>query len=267
MLRVMPPWLQRLVGGAITKGLGTSVDTEQNRNVDGVNLRFPGGDVSNVAPIVPTALGPIGAERRIIRGPAESDASYAERLRAWWDSHATRGGPYALLTQLFPYFRDLFLVPIEVVGNTGIRTLLDTGGNITRDRILWGGSPTSLADGTNKWARIWIMFNLSGTTIDVPLLDSGGVPVTTEAGEVILVTISIFALTAADKELLCAVPREWSAAHIDSVRVILLYPGAELWGYRTTDDPGSLKTIGTWADNDPSPGQVWQATDPIDILC
>ena len=257
MTQLSPPWLRRAVGGALMQSLGVPVETESDRNVEGVDIRFPrqGGH--------PEALSVLAQERRIIRGPGEGPVSFADRLRAWWDSHLTRGGAYALLGQMFPYFRDFLNVPIEVVANSGTRVLLDTAGNITRDSIVWTG------DGQYplKWARTFIMVNMTTTELSVPLLTESGIPVLTESGLPILVEVSIFSLGQAEEDILCAVPVDWNAAHVDEVTLFLLHPGAELWGYRTTTDPGSGASIGTWADDDPTPGQVWQTTDPIVIEC
>ncbi len=253
MLRVSPPWLRRIVGAAVMEGFGVPIDTETDRNTEGVELRFP--NVSH-----PDALGFTGRERRILRGPIEPAASYIVRLRKWWDSHRGRGGPYALLNQLFGYFTGFPVTPMEVVSNTGQRHLIDTSGNITRDSIIWDGDgqlPT-------KWARIWVMIN--DATLAVPLLTESGEEITTESGETILIVVPITTLTPADEDVFCAVPREWSAAHIDEMHVVLLFGGAELWGYRTTDDPLSGGSIGTWDDSDPTPGQTWTA-GAIDILC
>lgn len=256
ILRVCPPWLRRTVGTAVMKSLGVQIDTEIDRDVDGVGLRFPN-------PNQPDALGFLGRERRILRGPAEPAANFAIRLRTWWDAHSTRGGPYALLGQMFPYLAGTIDAPVEVVGNSGIRHLVDANGVITRDSIDWNG------DGNypTKWARFWVMIN--SATLTLPLVTESGEPVLTESGEQVLTVSQITAANITDeqKEIVCAVPREWSAAHIDEVHVILLFDGGELWGYRTTTDPASGTTIGTWADTDPSPGQVWQSEDPADILC
>lgn len=245
-LSVVPPWLRRTVGGALVESIGVQLDAETDRNVDGVNLRFPSADR-------PTALGYLGRERRIIRGPAESDASYAARLLIWLDSHAIRGGPYALLTQLHAYFLDSMNVPIRLIASSGLRHSMDANGTIVRDTIDWN------ADGEypNKWARIWLLFQINDTVIDVPLLDESGVPIVTEAGEPILTSVSIYALDDATKDILCAVPREWSAAHIDEIHIVLMPPGSELWG-----------TPGIWDDTDPTPGQIWSSgNDAVSFLC
>jgi len=252
ILLISPPWLRRRIGGAIMRSLGVPIDTETDRNVDGVELRFPNA-------LQPDALGFLGRERRILRGPGEDAATFAGRLRTWWDAHRARGGPYELLRQLRAFFLPTLSIDFTVVGNSGIRHVIDTAGVITRDIVAWNG------DGNypTKWARIWLLFPLDDATFPIPLVTESGEPILTEGGEAIIVTIAIDALTPSDIELICAVPREWSAAHIDEIHIILLPPGGELWGFTADGDP-----VGTWADDDPTPGQIWGGADePVDILC
>ena len=254
ILRIVPPWLRRDIGGAYLSSIGEVVDEHVDRAAAGVSLRFPNGSRTD-------ALSLIGAERKILRGPGEDSVTYAARLRKWLDSHRTRGGAYALLEQLYEYFRASLSVPMEVVGNSGVRVLVDSDGNITRDTILWGG------DGTANWARIWVMINLPDTDLPVPILDANGEPVLDGGGNPTFTDVDIFSLTDAERELLCAVPRAWSAAHIDQTRVVLLHPDSELWGYRDTTHPPSGGTVGTWDVDDPTASQVWQPTDPVIIEC
>lgn len=233
------------------ESLGVPLESLVDSTVDGVELRFPDKDQ-------PDALGYIGRERRIIRGVGEPDISFAARLRIWWDSHSIRGGPYALLDQLYAYFKDSLNLPMQVVGNSGVRHSVDSAGVITRDSIVWNGDGEYPA----KWARIWIMIPLPDATFPVQLTTESGDPVFTESGETLFVSADVFALSAEAIQMICAVPREWSAAHIDEIHVVLLPPGTELWGYEADGTP-----VGTWADTDPTPGQIWPVLDPIDILC
>ena len=252
--QLCPPWLQRAIGEAYLGGIGQVIDCHIDRIVDAVRQRFPNGSRTD-------ALAAIGRERRVLRGPGEDSVTYARRLRKWWDLHRTRGNSRTLLEQLFDYFAASLSVSMEVVDGNGKRHLVSPAGSITEDAILWD------ADGTGKWARAWVMINLLDTNLPVPILDENGEPVLDGAGDPTFILVDIFALTATEEALVCAVPRSWSAAHIEKTTVVLLHPGAELWGYRTTTDPGSGQSIATWADDDPSPGQVWQPTDPVQIEC
>lgn len=212
------------------EGMGERIEALVDRTTESLRKRFPSGDS-------PEALGFLGRERRILRGPGETSAGFAERLLTWWDAHATRGGPYALLTQMWAFFKDSNNVPITLIANSGLRHDVDVDGNITQSvQTGWTG------DGLypDKWARIFLIFSLDTATISVPLLDGTGTPVLDSNGDPILTAVSIYALTDAEKEIICAVPREWNAAHIDKIYIILLPPGGYVFGFPPVQfgDPG-----------------------------
>ncbi len=118
MLDACPPWLRRTRGAALMGAFGAVLDTLSQRAAEGVRLRFPGFDVD--------ALPMHGRERRIQRGPLETDERYAARLWGWRQAHRGRGGPYALLEQLRAYFADSPR-QIDVVYHSGTRRSLVTG--------------------------------------------------------------------------------------------------------------------------------------------
>lgn len=160
-----------------------------------------------------------------------------------------------MLTQLHQFFLASNNIQMDLVANSGTRHIVGTDGAIARDSITWSG------DGQYpiKWARVFLFFNLTGTTVSLPLITESGEEVLTESGEQVLVTLSIYSLTASEREIFCAVPREWNAAHIDRVYINLLPPDGELWGYP--------QPVGTWASNDPSPGQVWGGNEVVQFIC
>lgn len=249
MKRVSPPWLRRLVGGAIMEGIGTPVDTEVDRNVEGVELRFPGG--SNGVAIHPDALALIGRERRILRGPGELDGTFALRLRKWWDAHRTRGNAFALLQQMHDFFLATNNVPIQYIANSGTSVTIAADGTFTRSIIAgWSGD----GEYPLKWARFFLVFFLDSDTFSFPLVTEGGEPILTEGGESILVTVALTALTAADIDVICSVPREWSAAHIDRIYLVLIPSGGKAWG---------LPVGIAWGDG----GLVWGGDDAVTFTC
>jgi hypothetical protein len=237
--KITPPWLQRSVGGRVMRALASVVDDHVDRLVFGVRLRFPGFDVDDIDP---DALALIGRERRILRGPAEAPATYAARLRTWWDAHRGRGGPYALLEQLRAFFLGTLEVRMDVVAQSGTRYWMDEDGVITRDAIEWDG------DGTGKWARVWVFFYL--TTLPASLVTHAGDRLVTHAGDV-LTGESLLggAISDEDAAMFTAIPREWSAAHIDKTTVVLLAGDAVLVGYppRLVGDPPETVTPETAA--------------------
>ena len=101
----------------------------------------------------------------------------------------------------------------------------------------------------------FLLFYLDGTTLDIPLETENGEPVLTESGESVLSTVSIYSLASEDIDLICSVPREWSAAHIDKVYITLIPGGGVAWGV-----PPTL----SWGQ----PGLTWgQGDSPVQITC
>lgn len=234
--RVSPPWLRRLVGAAVLEGIGDEIETQIDRTVEGLRKRFP--DAAS-----PEALGFLGRERRILRGPGEDGVTYAARLIQWWDSHLLRGGPFALLTQLHQFFLASNNVPITLIYNSGTSLVIDIIGAITR-----GSIPGWTGDGEfpNKWARFVIIFELTTSAFAVPMTTEGGDEIFTEDGQTLLADVSIYALVAEDFELICSVPREWNAAHVDKILIVLLPPGGIVWGF----PPADWGDVGlTWGGN------------------
>ena len=242
VLRLSPPWLRRVVGASIMQGMGEQIDTEVDRNVEGVELRFPGG--AHGLAIHPEALGLVGRERRILRGPGELDETYAARLRKWWDSHRTRGGAYALLGQMFEYFLATNNVPITYVSNTGTsQARVDSSGVITRGTFT-SGTWTGDGELPSKWSRFFLFFELASDAFGTVLTTESGEIITTESGEPVIAEVALSALSAEDIEIFCAVPREWSAAHIDRIYFVILPVNGIAWGF-----PSTLK----WGDA----GRTW----------
>lgn len=245
--RATPPWLQRSVAARFLDAIGVELDALAEDTAAGAGLRFPRGDGDELA------LALVGRERRIRRGPGESAATYASRLLPWWDAHRTRGNAFALLRQLYAFFRDTLNVRMDVVYHSGTRRWVDQAGEITADSITWG------ADGSDQWSQVWLFFWLPEAPLSILTTLEGDVLVTLEGDT--LVTLGGTTLLGSDPvvvgETLRAIPREWSAAHVLRISIVLIWPEAELWGY----PPG-----GTWADDDPAPGQVWQTEDPVILL-
>lgn len=219
LLSRVPPWLRRTFGGRIVRGLADPFDALAERTRESAAARFP--DASR-----PDALAAIGKERRILRGPREDGATYASRLLSWWDDHRGRGGPYALARQLYLFWRTALGVDFEIVGANGIRHSVDgQTGAVVRDVIDWtgGGDPS-------QWAQLWIFFHVTG--LSASWITDGGEFVITDAGDqIVFDVLSGGALTDDEAEEFRAVPREWSAAHVKRITIVLLYGNGWVLGY------------------------------------
>jgi len=130
ILKVSPPWLRRTQGGALMQSFGKAIDGIVDRSIEAVAVRFP-------STTYPGALPLISRDRRIRRGPQESDANFAARVLTWWTDHRTRGGPRALLRQLRAFWGGT-IGTIELVYQSGRTHAIDVAGTITeRDFAGW----------------------------------------------------------------------------------------------------------------------------------
>jgi hypothetical protein len=223
ILRAVPGWLRGTVGGGLLQAIGMQLDDLVDRAADSVELRFPDADR-------PEALGPLGRDRRIKRGPLEEADTYAGRLRGWWQAHRNRGGPYALLEQQYAHLRSFYddgiFLQTDLVYHSGTRRILHPDGTITRDSIEWG------ADGTGLWSQAWLFHHAAAEPTVTPDTE----------------------------EILKHIPREWSPAHLLPMHVVLLWDedGVRLWGYPPAPPP-------TWGDMTLS-GLTWAETSPVILL-
>lgn len=191
MRQLSPPWLQSGNAERLLYALAVQVDACADALLAGVRARFPG----QYAPDETLPL--LGRERRIVRGPYESNGTYAARLRRWLDDHRRRGGPYALLAQLHAYYSPNTFA-IDLLYRSGRRYRMNAAGVVTRDDT--GFTPDSTPA---RWARWWLYLYTS--TYALPL-------------------------SAEDKAAASLVPREWNAAHCQGTLVIV--PGdAEFWNF------------------------------------
>lgn len=196
----LPRWLQRYWGSRFIYALWIQTDAFIDALVAGVKMRFPGYYSFESLPL-------IGRERRIQRGLSESDATYAARLPGWLDAHATRGGPYALLQQLFAFYAPNNF-PVRLIYRSGRYFDLATDGTITM-----GDQPSFSPDNMpSKWARWWLIFQWPTP-----------VPAKRKWGAFKWGDGSTYGsgFTSADVYDLKLVPREWNAAHAQGALVIV----------------------------------------------
>lgn len=250
LMALVPPWLRRTNARAFWRAIGRVLDSHLDRVVAAASARFPNADR-------PDALAAIGKERGFRRGPGQSRESFAARLRQWWDIHRHRGTAPAMLRELQAQLGAVAPVRMDLIDGNGTRHRIDPDGAITRDQKSWG------ADGSGRWARGWLMVRLASPSLLVPQRDATGATIEDAAGNVQLTPRSIYALTPTDEAMFVNVVREWCPAHIERVTVTLLAPGIELWGYALEES--STHFVGTWAENDPSAGQVWPTQLPVQI--
>jgi hypothetical protein len=97
-------WLSGLRGQALKRALGAELDYQTGRLLQGLLARFPtkgNVDANGLYGLPPTdALDQQGLDRRLRRGPGESDDDYADRLYAAWEAWTFAGSHYGVLRAL-----------------------------------------------------------------------------------------------------------------------------------------------------------------------
>lgn len=115
---------------------------------EGVQAAWPGLGTT-------TALPYIGQSRGIIRGEAETDASYEARLRAWLDTWLNAGSDRVLATQIQAYLGNTPRVTIVTRG--GVWTTLASDGTYTVAVSPWDWDSVSNPERAGWWSDLWII--------------------------------------------------------------------------------------------------------------
>jgi hypothetical protein len=218
ILQISPWWLRSGLGGKLLSAIGVTVDGMSDAALAGIRIRFP--DTTQ-----PDALALLGRDRKILRGSAETDAVYATRLQPWLDDHRTRGNPYAMLSQIHAYFASAPFL-IELIYQSGRRYSMATDGTVTRDDVNFGDNNVA------KWARWTLIYHWP---VAINTFGKWGAHGTTTWGsQGNLWGVDPADLNATQSRDLTLVPTAWNAAHAQGV-IVLLGPGARVWGYPTRE--------------------------------
>lgn len=153
--RYLPQWLLDRIGKtaaySFLYGPALVLDAIMAFAIEGFAARLPGVGT-------PTALPLIGRDRQIRRGFAESEASYAVRLREWRSpGHKIRGSPLSVMQQLRGY-----LTPhnpmIRVVNRAGAWHTLDAAGEYSyvapQSPRNWDWDAQTIAE---AWSEFWVI--------------------------------------------------------------------------------------------------------------
>lgn len=216
--RRSPTWLQHGVAEKILYAMGVQIDALADALVASIKIRFPGYYSDETLPL-------IGRERRIRRGRFESDATYAARLNRWLTDHRRRGGPYALLAQLYAHYAPNNF-PITLIYRSGRRFRMDIAGNVIRDDVDFDTSGATLHDDVEpeRWARWWLIYDWPEALPDPGTWSEPNTPWNDPT------TLWNYVIGPDEIEDLRLTPREWNAAHAVG-RVVLvsaLSPGRRL---------------------------------------
>lgn len=207
ILDLAPPWLQDQPSAAFLGAIGTAQDLLLEKANAAQFARMPGQADDSLIPFQ-------AADRVMVQGPAESNASFVIRLQGALDAWARAGGRPAILAQIQGYLTDLQPgVAVElpecliVGGNTSLSTW-DTifGSTVQGDAPAHSViSPANWVwDGEDRPTRAWLVLFMhlvdlahTGTTATIASTGGSGVPGVT-SGFATLFNLS--GLTAADEQ-------------------------------------------------------------------
>lgn len=152
-----PPWLQGFHAFRYLYTMALVADATIEQALQAISARFPGYGTE-------TALDRIARDRKIHRGPFESNEHFAARLALWLDDqegHRVRGNAEAMLRQVQgwcgPYTpRVRLIIPNKAVGFVAWWTL-ETDGTLTKQVL---ANPTAEFDwdgATGLDSRAWLV--------------------------------------------------------------------------------------------------------------
>jgi hypothetical protein len=154
--RYVPPWLSdrpgRSVGFRFLYGIVSVLDAGAEVLVQGLQARMPGVGT-------PTALPYIGRDRRIFRGPQQTDAAYAAELVRWLEYWRTAGNAYTLALAL-----QTFLYPgaprVRLVTRSGLWWTLEPSGALSwheADPNNWDWDSITHPEKADDWSEFWVI--------------------------------------------------------------------------------------------------------------
>jgi hypothetical protein len=148
----VPWWLAdrpgRTVGYRVVWTLIAMLDAFADVMLQGLQAAWPGIGT-------PSALPMIGRSRGIIRGQADTHATYAEKLRRWLDYWRDAGTQRAIAVALHEYLGNG--PRVRVVNRAGFMTTVDTDGTITTTTCAWDWDSSSNPERSGYWWDQWII--------------------------------------------------------------------------------------------------------------
>lgn len=212
-------WLKGPTADALLTSPTTVLNALAGWAVQGVRAKFP-----DLAP--PDALGYIGNDRNLERGPAQTDAGYAVQLRRAFDTWRVAGNASTVLRQLAAYFAGAATPPLRVVSDSAIWHEYDWPTNgVTKTKVgtnwQWDG-----LTGT-RWWRGWVIINSTSGPWTRHLWGSGG----DRWGSSGRTWGS--SATRSEVESIIRIVKKWKPAHVHAIYVIVTFDNTL---FRRTDN-------------------------------
>lgn len=226
--KVTPFWFRTGRAEKLFYVWGLMLDGLVDWAIAALRLRFPGDNMA--------ALPLHAEERRMRQGKYESNADFAVRLQSAFQAHLDEGGPYAMLEQIYQYYRpnnfDVYLYYAS-----GSYFHMTEGGTITHTIIA--------GTGAEEWAHWYLIYSWPTGLEDDGTWDDPGFWEDDPLG-----VWDYGNLTSAECLDLRLIPQEWNNAHCNGT-LILLGPTDALWDLPVED----WDSVDDW-DDGVDPGRI-----------
>lgn len=232
---IAPPWLADRpglrTGYALLFTAALAVDMAIDAAVQALYARFPGLGT-------PTALPMLARDRGVIRSPADTDATFAVRLRSWMADRYYMGTMRGLARQVQAFLPDH--PRVRVINRAGVTFTREADGSEATATMVWNWDGVSHPSRAGRWSDLWIVvystaYPLAGTWGDGALW--GG---TDGFGHDV---------PSVDAAALRSIVQDWKAAHSHVVAMIWTQVDSDFnpaGGGRMPDG-----TWGEWGYGDP----------------
>ena len=150
----IPPWLSDRRQSGLTYGFRflwvmiSVLDAAVEMLVQGLSAAWPGVGTYTALPL-------IGRTRGILRGEAETDASFSSRLIAWLDTWRGAGSALTLAKQIQAYLGNT--PRVRIVNRAGFWITLDSDGTVTTAQQAFNWDGTSHPERSGFWSEMWII--------------------------------------------------------------------------------------------------------------
>lgn len=205
-------WLKGPVADALLTAPATMLNAWADWATAGVRQRYP-------SEASPEALGYIGNDRNLERGPAQTDPGYAAQLRKAFDTWRVAGNASTILRQLAAYFTGLATPPLRAVSDSAVwhEYVYATD---TATKTIVGTNWTWDAFTGTRWWRGWIIIDSSSAPWTIDEWDNnsfwgdGGTWGTNATFEEVVSVLRVV--------------NKWKPAHVHNVYVIVTFDASLL---------------------------------------
>lgn len=137
--------------------IATTADVFLELTIEGIFSWFPGYTLGDTSQLLDpsTALPLIGRSRGIMRGEADTDASFAARLPHWLEDWEGAGSSEVLAKEIQAYLGNTPMV--RIVDRAGNWVTRASDGTVTKVNAAWNWDSVSNPERAGYWSDLWII--------------------------------------------------------------------------------------------------------------